>query len=103
MESGEASLRFLRWPQQDFAGEGLRSLGHNHGYGMGYVRGLQHLLGVLSWMRAELRVNRTGANYRDANVVGSQLLGNRVGQAVQTPLGGGVGGPVGQGVLAGQG
>src|SRR5438309_1720146 len=103
MESGEASLRFLRWPQQDFAGEGLRSLGHNHGYSMGYVRGLQHLLGIFSWMRAELRVNGAWANYRDANVVGSQLLGYGVGQSVQAPLGCGVGGSVGQGVLAGQG
>ena len=31
------SLGFLRWPQQDFASEGLQGLGHNHGYGVGYV------------------------------------------------------------------
>src|SRR6266404_8065156 len=103
MESGEASLRFLRWAQQDFASEGLRCLRHDHGYGMGYVRGLQHLLGIFSWMRAELRVNGAWANYRDTNVVGAQFLGYGVGQSIQAPLGGGVGGSVGQCVLAGQG
>ena len=80
------SLGFLRRPQQDFAGEGLRSLRHNHGNGVGYIRGLQHLLGILSWMQAELGVNRAGTNYRDANVVGSQFLGYGVGQSVQAPL-----------------
>src|ERR1039458_7196081 len=54
-------------------------------------------------MRAELGVNGTRANDRDANVVGSQFLGYRVGQAIQAPLRGGVGGCVGQGVLACQG
>lgn len=42
------SLGFLRWPQQDFAGEGLQGLSHNHGHGVGYVRGLQHFLGIFS-------------------------------------------------------
>ena len=42
------SLGFLRRPQQDFAGEGLLGLSHNHGHGVGYVRGLQHFLGILS-------------------------------------------------------
>src|SRR5258708_34476047 len=103
MESGEASLRFLRWPQQDFAGEGLRRLRHDHGYGMGCVRCLQHLLGIFSWMRAELGVNGAWANYRNTNVVGAQFLGYGIGQSIQAPLGGGVGGPIGESILAGEG
>src|ERR1700681_1598783 len=54
-------------------------------------------------MRAELGVNGAWANDRDANVVGAQLLGYGVGQSIQAPLGGGVGGSVGEGVLAGEG
>src|SRR5258708_31378088 len=89
---GKTMLRLLRWPQQNFAGEGLRSLRHDHGYGMGYVRGLQHLLGIFSRMHAELGVNRAGADDRNANIVGSQFLGDRVGQSTQSPLRGGIGG-----------
>src|SRR6266446_2993239 len=54
-------------------------------------------------MQAELGMNRAWANDRDANVVDSQFLGYRVGQSIQAPFRGGVGGSVGQGVLSGQG
>src|SRR5208282_4276425 len=54
-------------------------------------------------MRAELGVRGSWADDRDANVVGAQLLGYRVGQSIQSPLRGGEGGSVGQGVLAGEG
>src|SRR5450631_4552226 len=54
-------------------------------------------------MRAEVGVNRAWADDGDANVVGAQFFGDGVAQAIQSPLRGGVGGSVGQGVLAGQG
>ena len=98
-----ARLRLLRGPQQNFAGEGLRGLGHDHGDRVRDVRGLQHLLGILSGMRAEFGVNRSRADDRHANVVGAQFLGYRVAQSIQSPLRGGVGGSVGQRVLAGEG
>src|SRR5258706_16360434 len=70
---------------------------------MGYVRCLQHLLGIFSRMRAELGVNRAGADDRNANIVGSQFLGDRVGQSIQSPLRGGIGGTARERVLSGQG
>src|SRR5260370_6227214 len=84
--AGTPILGFLCWPQQDFAGERLRSLRHEHGYSVGYVRGLQHLLGIFSWMRAEIGVNRPRANDRDANVVGSRFFRHRVAQSILAPL-----------------
>src|SRR5258708_36762930 len=100
---GKTMLRLLRRPQQNFAGEGLRSLGHDHSYGVGYVRGLQHLLGIFSRMRAELGVNRAGADDRNATIVVSQFFGDRVGQSIQCPLRGGLRGPGGESVLYGRG
>src|SRR5258708_37825593 len=54
-------------------------------------------------MKAELGVNRAGADDRNANIVGSQFLGDRVGQSIQSPLRGGISGTVGESVLSGQG
>ena len=96
-------LWLLGWAQKNFAGEGLRGLRHEHSYGVSDIAGLQHSLRFLSFVRAEIRIDRAGADDRDADVVNAQFLGYRIAQAIETPFGGRVGGAAGKGILAGEG
>src|SRR5260370_41940205 len=57
----DGPLRFLRRPEQDFARERLRGLGHDHGDDVRYVCGLEDLLRTLSRMWREIRMHRPRA------------------------------------------
>ena len=80
------SLRFLRRSEQDFAGERLRRLGHDHLYRMRDVFRLQHLLVALAEVGSEVCIHRSGTNNRDANIVDSQFFRYGIRQSVQAPF-----------------
>jgi len=92
---------FLRGAEKDFADERLWGLGDEHGYDVCDVGGL-YLARVVGVAATEVGVDGAGGDDGDADVVGAELFGDGVGEAVESPLGGGVGGSVGEWVAAGE-
>src|SRR6266853_710577 len=82
--------RFLRGPQKNLAHERLWSLRDQHRHRVGHVFRLKHFQGIFARVRAQFGIDRAGTNHTDADVLSAQLFGDGIGQAIQSPLGGGV-------------
>jgi hypothetical protein len=89
------------WAHAHFADEALCWLRHQNGDHAGNILRLQHAAAVLG-PRPKAGVHGTRRHNGHADVVCAQLLGGRVGEAIQRPLGGGIGCPVGERTLAGE-
>src|SRR5271170_1167283 len=101
MTASKTGSWLLRGPEQHFADERLRSLCHQHGDDAGYIIGLDLFVWVFPVSAAfEAGVRRSRRDDRDADAVWAQLLGDGVGQAIQAPLRGGIGGSVGEGAVS---
>ena len=93
---------FLRGAEKDFADERLWGLGDEHGDYVSNVGGL-NLAGVVLLTAAEAGVHGAGGDYGDADVVGPELFGDGVGEAIESPFRCGVSGSVREWVAAGEG
>ena len=89
----------MRGTEKDFADEGLWSLSDKHRYDVGYVSGLD-LAGIVLLAASEARVDGAWSDDGDADIMRAELFGDGVGEAVESPLGGGVGCSVGEWVAA---
>lgn len=79
------SLRFLGWAQEHFADEGLGCLGDEHGDDARDIIRLD-LAGVVLFAAAEAGIDGSGSDDGDTDVVRTELFGDRIGEAVQSPL-----------------
>src|SRR6185437_15713215 len=70
---------------------------------MGHVVWLKHFVWVFAGMWTELGINRSWADDGNPNVVRPQLFGDGISQAIESPLGGGIRGPIRQRIFPRQG
>jgi len=88
---------------QHFTDEGLLALLHEEGDNVGNVAGLEAGIGVGGYFAAEFGVDRAGCNDGDANAMVAELFCYGVGEAIEAPFRGRVGGSVFERIVAGEG
>jgi hypothetical protein len=102
IQAGEADLRLRGGPYKYLTYKALRRLGDEHGHGVGNIFGLKELGGILSRVRAELGIDRSGADRADPNPILAQVFRHASGQAHQSPLRSAIHSAILEGVFPGQ-